>query len=86
MNDLKSTKNVFLLSNSDQITQDKLISYLLSINYDSGTLDSENQQEHLKKILRALIKKMIREEKMLMVVEDSSNVDNRVLSKHPNYF
>lgn len=39
----------------------------------------------MKKVIHAMIKKMIREERMLMVAEDSNDPSKRILQMHPNY-
>lgn len=39
----------------------------------------------MKKIINAVIKKMIKEERMLMVVEDSNDLTKKMLQIHPNY-
>jgi len=39
----------------------------------------------MKKIFNAVIKKLIKEERMLMVVEDSNDLSKKMLQIHPNY-
>jgi hypothetical protein len=39
----------------------------------------------MKKLINAVIKKMIRVEHMLMVVEDSNDSTKKMLQIHPNY-
>jgi hypothetical protein len=39
----------------------------------------------MKKIINAVIKKLIREERVLMIVEDSIDPSERILKIHPNY-
>jgi hypothetical protein len=39
----------------------------------------------MKKVINAIIKKLIREERMLMIVEDSNDLSKRILQLHPNY-
>ena len=39
----------------------------------------------MKKIFNAVIKKLIKEERMLMVVEDSNDLGKKMLEIHPNY-
>ncbi len=39
----------------------------------------------MRKIINAVIKKMIKEERMLMIVEDSNDLTKRMLQMHPNY-
>jgi hypothetical protein len=39
----------------------------------------------MKKLINAVIKKMIRVERMLMVVEDSNDPTKKMLQIHPNY-
>jgi hypothetical protein len=39
----------------------------------------------MKKVINAIIKKMIKEERMLMVVEDSNDPSKKMLQIHPNY-
>jgi len=68
-----------------QITQDRLINYWLAILYETGVLTAEDQKESMVKILKAVIKKMIKDDRMIMVQQDSLNEDQRVLSLHTNY-
>jgi hypothetical protein len=44
-----------------------------------------DQSNEMKKIINAVIKKMIKEERMLMVVEDSNDLTKKMLQIHPNY-
>ena len=39
----------------------------------------------MRKLVNAVIKKFIREERMLMIVEDSNDLTKRMLQMHPNY-
>ena len=39
----------------------------------------------MKKLINAVIKKFIREERILMIVEDSNDLSKRILQMHPNY-
>ena len=39
----------------------------------------------MKKIVNAIIKKMIHEERILMVIEDSDEMARKLLKVHPNY-
>jgi hypothetical protein len=39
----------------------------------------------MKKILNAVVKKLIKEERILMVVEDSNNPMEKILKLHPNF-
>lgn len=39
----------------------------------------------MRKVINAIIKKLIREEHMLMVVEDSNDLTKKILQVHPNY-
>ena len=39
----------------------------------------------MKKLVNAVIKKFIKEERMLMIVEDSNDLTKRILQMHPNY-
>jgi len=39
----------------------------------------------MKKILYAVIKKLIKEERMLIVIHESSDLSKRILGLHPNY-
>ena len=41
--------------------------------------------EHMRKVLNAVIKKLIKEERMLMVIEESSDLNLRMIGLHPNY-
>lgn len=39
----------------------------------------------MRKVINAMIKKLIRDERMLMVVEDSNDLTKKMLQIHPNY-
>jgi hypothetical protein len=39
----------------------------------------------MRKLVNAVIKKFIKEERMLMIVEDSNDLTKRILQMHPNY-
>jgi len=39
----------------------------------------------MKKLINAVIKKFVREERMLLIVEDSNDLSKRMLQIHPNY-
>lgn len=39
----------------------------------------------MRKILNAVIKKLIREERMLMIMEESADPHMRMIGLHPNY-
>jgi hypothetical protein len=39
----------------------------------------------MKKLINAVIKKFIREERMLMIIEDSNDLSKRIIQMHPNY-
>jgi hypothetical protein len=62
-----------------------LCDYLLSVNYDRGLINSTEESAQMRKLINALIKKLIREEHMLMVVEDSNDLTKKILQIHPNY-
>ena len=68
-----------------QIDQDSLVSYLLGINFQNGMLNSEEESVQMKKIIAAVIKKLIREERVLMIVEDHEDASKRILRDHPNF-
>ncbi len=55
------------------------------MNFERGLIESVDQSNEMKKIINAVIKKMIREERMLMVVEDSNDLTKKMLQIHPNY-
>jgi hypothetical protein len=44
-----------------KISQEDLCNYLLSINFETGVISSEDETEHMKKILNAVIKKLIKD-------------------------
>lgn len=48
-------------------------------------LNTEEQERNFRKIVRAVIKKMIKTERMLLVDEDNLDENERVLRIHPNY-
>ena len=68
-----------------QIDQESLVSYLLGVNFDAGMVNSEEESNQMRKIINAVIKKLIREERVLMVVEDHENSAKRILRIHPNF-
>lgn len=39
----------------------------------------------MKKLVNAIIKKLVREERMLMIVEDDQDLAKRILKLHPNF-
>lgn len=39
----------------------------------------------MRKILNAVVKKLIREDRILMVVEDSEDLSKKLLKLHPNF-
>lgn len=61
------------------------MNYLLSKLLEQGLISNVEETEQMKKLLNAVIKKFIREERMLMIVEDSNDQSKRILQKHPNY-
>ena len=58
---------------------------MLAVNFERGLIESMDQSNEMKKIINAVIKKMIKEERMLMVVEDSNDLTKKMLQIHPNY-
>lgn len=57
----------------------------MSRQFDRGTFTSMEESEQMKKLINAVIKKFIREERMLMIVEDNSDLTKRIIQMHPNY-
>ena len=68
-----------------QIDQEALVSYLLGVNLEAGMLNSEEETSQMRKIINAVIKKLIREERVLMVVQDHEDQALRTLRIHPNF-
>lgn len=68
-----------------QIDQEALVNYLLGVRFEAGMIENEEQSHQMKKIINAVIKKLIREERVLMVVVDSPNIGERILRLHPNF-
>lgn len=68
-----------------QATQSNVCDFLLSEEMERGSVSTEEEAERLKAVYNGVIKKLIREEHMLMVVEDNAQVGLRVLQIHPNY-
>lgn len=68
-----------------QIDQESLVNYLLGVRFEAGMIENEEQSKQMKKIINAVIKKLIREERVLMVVEDSTNPMEKILKLHPNF-
>jgi len=48
-------------------------------------LGSVDETEHMRKILNAVIKKLVKEERMLMILEESPDANLRMIGLHPNY-
>jgi hypothetical protein len=48
-------------------------------------INSTEESVQMRKVINAIIKKLIREEHMLMVVEDSNDLTKKILQIHPNY-
>lgn len=69
----------------EQVTQDELCSYLLSLTFQSGLVSTMEETEQMKKIVNAVIRKMLKEERMLTIIEDSLDPAQRILALHPNY-
>ena len=67
-----------------QVHQDNICNWLLSKEIDHG-LASLDETDRLKAIYNGVIKKLIREEHMLLVVEDNTDLSKRMLQIHPNY-
>lgn len=44
-----------------------------------------DQVERLSMIIRGLINKMIKEDRILMVVQENTDMDRKYLTLHPNY-
>lgn len=58
---------------------------MLTVHLESGRIESREESTQMKKVINAIIKKLIREERMLMIVEDSNDLSKRILQLHPNY-
>ena len=68
-----------------QLSQEDLCLFLLAVNFEKGLIESTEHSNEMRKVINAVIKKMIKEERMLMVVEDSNDLTKRILQIHPNY-
>lgn len=68
-----------------KISQAQLVGHLLEAQQLSGVLGSMEDIEHMRKVLNAVIKKLIKEERMLMVIEESSDLHLKMIGLHPNY-
>lgn len=55
------------------------------MRFDAGMIDNQEQSDQMKKVINAVIKKLIKEERMLMVVEDNDEHRLRLLKLHPNF-
>ncbi len=62
-----------------------MVQHLLDHQYRSGVLGAIEDIEHMRKVLNAVIKKLIKEERMLMVNEESGDLNFRMIGLHPNY-
>ena len=58
---------------------------LMSKQFDRGTFSMMEESQQMKKLINAVLKKFIREERMLMVVEDNNDLTKRIIQMHPNY-
>ena len=68
-----------------ELSQDSLCNYLLNLDLQDNMINSEEEANNMKKIFNAVIKKLIKDERMLMVVEDSNDLSKKMLQIHPNY-
>lgn len=59
--------------------------YIIAIELQKGTISSEEHEKNLRKVIRAVIKKMVVGERMLMYADDGENEGEKVLKIHPNY-
>ena len=62
-----------------------MINYIISVAFGEGDIEEAAQEESLRKIVKAIIRKMIKDERMLMVQEEGDGEDERLLRVHPNY-
>ena len=68
-----------------ELSQINIINYIIGMEVDKGEITEMVQQENLRKIIKAIIKKMIKDERMLMVQVEANREDDRLLRVHPNY-
>ena len=68
-----------------RISVESLSSCLIAMNFQTGMINTEDETRQMKKIINAVIKKLIKEERMLIVVEDSADPTQKMLKIHPNY-
>jgi hypothetical protein len=59
------------LAYSVKLTQGNLINYVVTLEYDKNMLNTEEQELNFRKIVRAVIKKLLKSERTLMVEEDN---------------
>lgn len=76
---------MYPISYSAELSQDSLCNYLLNLDLQDNMINSEEEANNMKKIFNAVIKKLIKDERMLMVVEDSNDLSKKMLQIHPNY-
>ena len=76
---------MYPISYSAELSQDSLSNYLLNLDLQDNMINSEEEANNMKKIFNAVIKKLIKDERMLMVVEDSNDLSKKMLQIHPNY-
>ena len=76
---------MYPISYSAELSQDSLCNYLLNLDLQDNMINSEEEANNMKKIFNAVIKKLIKDERMLMVVEDSYDLSKKMLQIHPNY-
>lgn len=77
-------KKVNNIINIVKLSQGNISNYLIALEVDKGSLENEEQMNNYRKIVRGVIKKMIRDERMLMIAEDSNHDNERILKIHPN--
>ena len=61
-----------------------LINYLITTHYENG-MKTEEEAKHIRKVINAVVKKLMKEERMIMIVEDSPDLKMKLLKLHPNY-
>lgn len=57
---------------------------MISLELEKNTIQNEEQEKNFRKIVKGVIKKMIRDERQLMIEEDNRDENDRVLKLHPN--
>ncbi len=71
--------------NPDGFKQQDVVDWYISQKDKSGALESTEDLKHETKLVRSVIGRLIKKEKVLLVVQQAANPNDRILMVHPNY-